>query len=490
MSAVPSFKASLPRRFIRDPRGSIGLIFGLSLAPIMGLVGATIDYSRTSQTRNIIAMAADAAALEGAKSKGTEAERRLIAEQLFKGNIKHLTDLDKLNTTFAPVLENGVEVSYRVTVSVDVLTSFTKILGVERIPVVIKAEAKSGRNERLDVAFVLDTTDSMAGDRLATLKTATTSLITEFEKSRATPDQIRVGVVPFGQYVNIGLANRTQPWLDVAADYQLPDSTSCRDVRPELSRTNCRRVTIPAVPAVPPHPCTIDGRPRMCGGSPAQPARHEDVCDITYGPPQRVCTTNPGRWIRWRGCVGSRNAPLNTLDSGYTTRIPGIMDVTCGSEIREMTTNLASARTAINGLTTRGLTYIPSGLIWGWRMLSEHAPLAGRASTAEQPVRRYMILVTDGQNTKSASFPRHDGNSTSAANATMATICSNMALDKTTNVKLYTIAFQVDDPTVKTLLETCSNQNGGKFYDAADAQQLVDSLKDIGSLMTSLRLSH
>jgi hypothetical protein len=285
------------------------------------------------------------------------------------------------------------------------------------------------------------------------------------------------------------MGNRSQPWLDVPADYQEPNRTTCNTVRPVVSETNCRNEVVPAVPAVPPRPCTIDGVPRMCGGSPARPATTRRVCDVTYGPPERRCTTSPGRWVRWHGCVGSRAAPLNTLDASYTTRIPGLMDITCGSPIREMTTDLASTRTAINALTTRGETYIPAGLIWGWRMLSVQEPLAGRTATAEQPVRRYMILVTDGQNTKSASFPRHDGNSTAAANTTMAQICSNMALDTNTQVKLYTIAFQVTDPTVKSLLETCSSQNGGKFYDAADAQQLVDSLKDIGSLMTALRLS-
>ncbi len=490
---MPSLFAALlayAGRLRRDQRASVGLIFGLSLAPIMGMVGAAIDYSRVSQVRNAIASAADAAVIEGAMARGSEAERRAVAERIFKGNIKHLTDLDRLTAHFAPVMENGVEVSYRATVTVDVLTSFTRILGVDRIPVSLAAEAKSGQNERLDVAFVLDTTDSMEGDRLATLKSATTNLIAEFERNRASPDQIRVGVVPFAQYVNIGLANRGKAWLDVPDDYQEPPRTTCSTVRPELSRTNCRREVVPAVPAVPPSPCTVDGMPRMCGGSPARPATHREVCDITYGPPERRCTTNPGRWIRWNGCVGSRPAPLNTLDAAYTTRIPGLMDITCGSPVREMTTDLASARTAINALTTRGETYIPSGLIWGWRMLSEQEPFAGRTSTPERPVRRYMILVTDGQNTKSATFPRHDGNSTAAANTTTAQICTNMSLDRATNVKLYTIAFQVTDPTVKSLLETCSSQNGGKFYDAADAQQLVDTLKDIGRLMSAVRLSH
>jgi hypothetical protein len=233
-----------------------------------------------------------------------------------------------------------------------------------------------------------------------------------------------------------------------------------------------------------------DGRPRTCGGRDPRPGYQTEQCDIVYGTNMvQRCEVTGGRWIRWNGCVGSRDAPLHTRDDSYHNRIPGLMDIECGSPVMELTSDLTAARNMINGLNTRGETYIPSGLIWGWRALSTQVPFAARASTPEAPTRKFLILVTDGQNTKSATFPTHDGGSTADANATTRTICENISRDEVTKVRLYTIAFEVTDPVVKDLLRSCSTMNGGEFYDAADASQLSASLQIIGRSIWALRLS-
>jgi Flp pilus assembly protein TadG len=477
------------RQFKRDERGAIAIMFGLSLVPLTGLVAATIDYSRSSTVRASLSAAADAAVLHGAKTTGTNEQRAQAAEALFRANVGNLAQDANLLISFAPVMQGGREISYRATIEGSVPSSVGRLLGQYTIPIRVVAEAKSARSETVDLAFVLDTTDSMQGQRLETLKQATTSLLTELERDRASPDAIRVSVVPFAQYVNIGMGNRTQPWLDVRNDYQEPIVRSCRRERPVIGTTNCRREWVPPDPGAPPTTCMVDGVPRQCGGRAPRDGFWRDRCDQVRGPEQEVCSDTGGRWIRWHGCVGSRAFPLETADSNYHERIPGIMDVRCGSPILAPTTNLASARTMVNGLTTNGLTYIPSGLIWGWRMLSTHEPFVGRTSTPERPNSKYMILITDGANTRSASYPRHDGTNVADANSIMQRICTNMAADTVTGVRLYTIAFEIDDPSVKALLQECSRQNNGQFYDAQNADQLVRSLSEIGRNMNRLRIS-
>ncbi len=63
---------------------------------------------------------------------------------------------------------------------------------------------------------------------------------------------------------------------------------------------------------------------------------------------------------KWNGCAGSRNYPLNTRDDSYGTRIPGIMDVECGTEILDLTSNTNKVKSHIQSLTPQGETYIPS----------------------------------------------------------------------------------------------------------------------------------
>jgi Flp pilus assembly protein TadG len=476
------------RRFQRNENGVISVIFGLALIPVMGLTSVAVDYSRVSAMRSRVAAAADAAALATVKATGAFEQRKRVGEGALRGNLP-LNDPDlEYTTSISQVIEDNVETGAKVVVSGRLKTSMMGIIGIRDIAFSVFAEAANNSKEVADIVFVLDTTDSMQGSRLATLKSSTTALLTDFESLRGSPDKIRVSVVPFAQYVNIGMSRRRENWLDVRDDYQTPVVETCSDVL-ETRRINCRMVTIPAVPADPNRTCMVDGVARSCPRA-ATPERRVEQCDSVRGPRiVRQCNRSGGHWYRWSGCVGSRNAPNNTIDGNYGVRIPGLLNTSCGSEVLDWTTNLASARSMINGLTTAGETYLPSGLIWGWRMLSPQVPFAGRTGTDALRVKRYMILVTDGQNTKSLTAPSHDGNNTADANATTLTICRNMAADTRSAIKMYTIAFEVNNQTVKSLLQQCSALNNGEFYDASNGAELLTALKDIGGRVNTLRLT-
>jgi Flp pilus assembly protein TadG len=475
-------------RFKRDERGAVAVIFGLTLLPVMGLTGAAVDYNRASLARTAANVAADSAALATVKATGRFEERKLIGQKVLEANMPIGNGYESYAVNIEQILKDGVETGVKVKITGEISTSMLSILGMPKIKFTSEAEATNGQNELIDVVFVLDTTDSMQGDRLLTLKSSTTSLIKDFEARRGNVDQIRVAVVPFAQYVNIGMSNRNQPWLDVPADYQTPSVRTCQRVL-ETRHINCRTVWVPPDPGDPNRRCMVDGVSRPCPRAP-RAGYNSNRCDTVRGPGMvDQCWNSGGQWFRWTGCVGSRNAPNHTIDGNYGVKIPGLMNTNCGSPVQDWTTNLAAVRGMINGLTTAGETYLPSGLIWGWRMLSTQIPFSGRGSTEGKPVRRYMILVTDGQNTKSASFPRHDGNSTLAANTTTRTICENMARDTDSKIKVYTIAFEVNNADVKTLLNQCSTLNGGEFFDAANAAQLLSALKNIGGQMTQMRLT-
>lgn len=480
----------LLRRLARDESGAIALIFGLSLLPVMGLVGISIDYNRASQARMVAATAADAAALETVKAEGTLAQRRARGEASLRANLSTLATDVTYRQTIEPVMRDGVEVGIAVEVTGNVPTAMMGVMGVRYIPFRTRAEATTGKNELVDVAFVLDTTASMTGSRLASLKDATTRLLTDFETRRGSTDQIHVAVVPFAQYVNIGMSNRNQSWLDVPSDYQVPVTETCNIV-PVRRQVNCRQVPVPATPGNPNRMCSRDGVPYSCPLAPT-PATTRTQCDTIVGPDtERQCTRSGGNWMRWTGCVGSRAAPFNAIDGNYANRIPGLLNTTCGQPLRPLSNDLSGAKSMINGLTANSETYLPSGLFWGWASLSTQVPFPGRGSTEALPVSRYMILVTDGQNTKSQSGNSafHNGSNGADADAVTLTICRNMAADRASGIKLYTIAFEVTDLNVKALLRTCSQLNGGEFFDATNADALVAALRHIGSLMTKLRLT-
>jgi Flp pilus assembly protein TadG len=59
---------NLIRRFGRNDRGNIALLFGLTLVPTVGAAGVAIDYATASNMRTAIQSEADAAALDAAKA--------------------------------------------------------------------------------------------------------------------------------------------------------------------------------------------------------------------------------------------------------------------------------------------------------------------------------------------------------------------------------------------------------------------------------------
>lgn len=60
-------------RFARAEQGNIAVIFAIALVPVLGFVGAAVDYSRAVQARTSLQVALDSAALMVSKdlSNGT-----------------------------------------------------------------------------------------------------------------------------------------------------------------------------------------------------------------------------------------------------------------------------------------------------------------------------------------------------------------------------------------------------------------------------------
>jgi Flp pilus assembly protein TadG len=474
-------------KFLADQRGNISLMFGLALLPMMGAAGVAVDYSRASSSKSIVNAASDAGALAAAAKVGTAAEREAVARSVFASNLQRAGYPHPVTVRYTNILEQNINKGFRIEVTSAMPTLFGWVLGGSSASVAAVSEARAGMEEATEIAFVLDTTDSMEGDRIVNLKSAVNTMLDDLTSRSTMPNMLKVGVVPFAQYVNVGMSYRNAPWIDVPADYQTPITTSCRDEYDLTGWTNCRNVSYPAEPFVPPGQCMRDGRPRQCGGSPGRPARTENVCDPVYSTtPVNRCYQSGGDWVRWDGCVGSRAYPLNTRDSDYGTRIPGIMGTSCASPIQNLTTDISSIRSTVNGLVTMGETYLPSGLIWGKRMLSPGEPLS---SSSLQSTRKIMVLVTDGRNTKSPNYPRHDDSNETLANQLTRETCTNIATDRANPIRVYTIAFEMNGLETQTILSDCARASNGRFFDAQDAAALRVAFADIANAIYGVKLT-
>lgn len=483
-----SLKKSL-HAFNTDERGSFATLLGIGLVSLVGVTGLAVDYSRATQTRAEIYAAADAAALAAARTTGTPSEREQVAKGVFESNTGNLAGRAQISFNPENITREGANYGYRVKASAEVKTMFGGLFGLDKVKMDVLAEAVGTISSNTEIALVLDTTHSMTGWKIDTLKKASTDLVDSLSKLSTKPDQLKFSIVPFSNYVNVGLGNRTKSWLSVPDDYQDPSKKVCWKEAPVTGKTNCRVVNYPATPGSPPGTCYNDGVPYSCGGSSPKPAHSATVCDNTYGPEVEKCAMQEGAKHVWHGCVGSRNSPLDTQDGNYGTRIPGLMDIGCGTPIVELTSNFANVKKAIKALNPNGETYIPAGLLWGWRTLSSQAPFEGKVSTESDPVRKYLVLMTDGLNTRSPKYPKHNGNNGAQANTLTKQICANIAADKTSNIQIFSVAFAVDDTATKKMLQDCAMNTKGQFFDAKNAEQFLSAFSKIGSIIAELRLS-
>ncbi len=434
---------------------------------LLGTVGASIDGARVYQAQQKLQAVADSAVLAAARRAVTDGNSDQVAETFDRYvKVAGLSSEMALQAV-SPDLSTPRRIS--ASFAADVPTVMLQLLGFKSLQVEAFAAAEFGFT-KLEVALALDNTASMSGGKLEALKTSARGLVDTLLDKASEDGDIRISLVPFAQYVNIGVDNRTSSWMEVPNNFTQSVET-CGDVQQLLGSTNCRDVT---------YTYMNDGTPMT--GSYQQ-------CDNTYGPPSYQCTTTQVSHT-WHGCVGSRSYPLNLQDGNYSTRIPGIMNVGCPSQVAPLTSSRSDLMAAIDGLVATGETYIPSGLMWGWRALSAIEPLgesAGEKRDANgNKISKVLILMTDGENTKSPVYPDHTGTDAQLANTLTTESCAAI---KGAGIQIFTIAFEITSTPIKDLMRACATK-AGHFYDAADAGQLDAAMQEIGGQLGGLRLTN
>ena len=191
----------------------------------------------------------------------------------------------------------------------------------------------------------------------------------------------------------------------------------------------------------------------------------------------------------WNGCVGSRNFPANIDDSFFTSNpAPGVLNVNCPQAVNPLTSDKNVILPKITAMGADGSTYIPAGLTWGRRVLSNTEPFSDGLTKVQSQAQnglKAIVLLTDGANTRSPSYPEHDIKDQTAADTLTESICNDLETD---GFRIYTIAFEVSDLTTETLLRNCATEDGG-FFDAQNPARLSAVFSAIATDLVNIALS-
>ena len=446
-------------------------MFGLTAMPLFLAAGVAIDFAHNTKVKASLQAAVVSAALAaGYDTSLSDSEMLKLVKKYLKSNAANAS-LKSLDTvTITRLGKTGIKVNAKGKVD----NYLMGLVGMNTSEIGAEAIIKNDYGN-LEVVLVLDNTYSMsAAGKMTALKDAAHTLVDKLYDNKGPAASLEMSLVPFPQYVNIGLSRRNAIWADVPDDYDKPYSGGYW-FRPTTRTYNCR----------------MEIRKRTRDG--VTTSYQARVCDKEYGP-KEWRTYSGIKTYKWNGCVGSRNYPLNTQDTAPNSKISGLLEIKCSQEIITLTSRKSTISNEIDKMSASGnQTYIPAGLMWGWRMLSSDVPLTDGVSKAKMKSDNYtkaIVLMTDGENTVSPNYPDHGKKNGNDANKLTREICQNIKNDGSgkEQIRVYTVTFAVSDPATKKLIRECAT-NDSYYFDASDSATLSAAFDEIGKSLVTMFIS-
>lgn len=164
---------TIVRRFVRDRRGNIAVIFAICCVPLITVVGCAVDYARATQLQSKLQAAADAASV-GSLAKASPAFAAAgsmtsdgpipvgvsDARNIFGANAANLTGYT-LNSVTPTVVKTGSTVTSTVTFSGTINTMFLGVIGKTALTVTGTSTATASMPLYVDFYLLMDNSPSM-----------------------------------------------------------------------------------------------------------------------------------------------------------------------------------------------------------------------------------------------------------------------------------------------------------------------------------------
>ncbi|MEM7461313.1 MAG: TadE/TadG family type IV pilus assembly protein [Pseudomonadota bacterium] len=403
-------------KFLRDQRGNFAMTLAIAIIPVVLSAGIAVDYSSVSRQQFRLQNAVDAATLAAGKEMTVLKDRqvRRTVRNYLKANLDAEGFREIRKTKIKIDRENN---ALEVNAQARMPANFGPIIGIRNMRYSASASTALAIGS-LEAVLVLDNTGSMSVDgKIEALKDASTNFVNNIMDLAGGGDSTKIGIVPFAEYVNVGTDKSGESWLELKhdaaegeciPDQPMPPSSSCTsstiNVSIDGSSSKGNRLS-----------CNFGGH--SLGGGSGFPSGFNfggffgnwssnffNCSSTGFGNSSNAACggtggTNgngggnatqtglfcPGTGGLWQGCVGSRDYPKNLQDNGYGERIPAFYGSEqgyeqCPSKLVELTNDRQELLKTINDMRATGNTYIPTGLIWGLRVLSSQEPFAQAAN--------------------------------------------------------------------------------------------------------------
>jgi Flp pilus assembly protein TadG len=423
--------------------GNVAITFAVALLPLIGGVGAAIDYSRVNYVKAKMQTALDSVALMLSKEAAadTSSQLQINATKYFLANFDPSFGTTNVQTTVTYSSSSGSNLV--VNGSAAVPTTFAAVLGLNTINISSTSTVKWGMS-RLRVALVLDNTGSMSSDgKMGALQTATKNLLSQLNSAVQTNGDVYVSIIPFVKDVNVDPVNYNASWIDWT-DWNANNGSCSKNGY--YNKTSC---------------LAANGKPVWT------PANHNT----------------------WNGCVTDRGGTNGPTGQNYDTNVamPNIGDSatlfsaeqysSCPQAAMGLSYDWSAMKTLVNNMSPNGNTNQAIGLALGWMSLTGGGPFTVPAMTSGYTYQQIIILLTDGLNTQDRWYTDQ-----ASIDARQQMTCNNA---KAAGITLYTIQVNTGGDPTSTLLQNCASSSD-KFFLLTSADQIVATFNQIGTNLSNL----
>jgi Flp pilus assembly protein TadG len=426
-----------------DTRGSVAMIFALSITAIFGGVALAIDLNRAVTAGTKLAQVLDAAALAGAKLL----DQDVVSDSDVSARVQSFVSAQPAILGISPStflqLPVGIDRNTNTVTVVGkgkIQTRFASIIGFNTMDIA-KSSAVTYKMKDVELALVMDTTGSMAevpaGDtktKIESLKTAADIVVDTLYGQAINDRGIRIAIAPFSSAVNAG---------SYASDAVQQSSSTYSPYYSSFA-----------------------------------PPSSYDKCAVERTGSDNATDASPssGGKLRSLTSVG---------DSSNSCPAAAIMPLSGRSKKDDIKSTIANF--APNGSTAGHI-----GIAWGWYLLSPNWSGIFSGASAPGPynntnVSKSVVLMTDGVFNTSYLTGQPAGSAAASTESytQFDSLCTAM---KAKGITIYTIGFGLTDPTAQTKLSACASTSAN-FFPAANGTELQTAFSTIVAKLNALRVA-
>ncbi|GHC67842.1 pilus assembly protein [Limoniibacter endophyticus] len=215
------------KKFISDRDGGFFVFVALALPVILATVGLAVDYTNLQRLKTELQAALDATSLAAAKNyHGKPIDT--YAQGIFRANLEDISLPNVKLTLEYPQNQAGkrfIQAKARLHYDTFLMGAVERIFGAPDGPGVIHLASSSSIPQDAEIVLVLDNSGSMNNlgfgtrtQRIDVLKNSAKGLISALgasaQFSPGAKSHVKIGIVPFNAWINVGAQNRQASWLD------------------------------------------------------------------------------------------------------------------------------------------------------------------------------------------------------------------------------------------------------------------------------------